>query len=323
MSKSTQHDNQAILFKVEDNYNVPETTDATSVVLVDNFESDPYTGDTEVLETYCKKGGVSSRPELMSNQHSTCSFGMPLTFPTTPGNLASWMQVLRCCNLDATLLTDSVELQRSALGSSDSGTLRRLMEYDDALDHEYISSGARGTVNLTIEHQKRPRFEISGMMGSYHRPELAAIINPDCEMMLVGLAENLLGVLVNEITLDGHSLCTKKITVNNLGGATLTRDGLLCPDGDQTTVEEAQTTIDIEFENSDWATEFNPFALSEAHESIQSVPFIFDHGVAGKGIKLECTSVQPTKPKVIKMTGGRKGISMQLLCTSAPKLTIY
>ena len=91
------------------------------------------------------------------------------------------------------------------------------------------------------------------------------------------------GALVNEITLDGHSLCTKKIKVNNLGGATLTREGLPHPDVDQTTAEEAQTTIDIEFENSGRATEFNPFSLAEAHESIQSVPNYFDSQDAKKG----------------------------------------
>lgn len=330
MSKNTQYDRQSIIFQVEDNYGVPETVNPAAVLFVDEFDMDPYTGNEETLDVFCKNGGARSKKSIMTNQHSSISFGMPLTFPSAPGALASWSGVMRACNMDAVLLSNSVKYTVSATGSSDSGTLRRLMEYDETVDHEYLSAGCRGQIDLVLEHQKRPRFNVSNMLGSYVTPDLAAYVDIDCESMASNLAENLTGALVNEISLAGVNLCAKSITVKNLGGVTTSRDGFLCPGGDQTMLEETQCSIEIEFENTDWIkdgsgnrVEFNVFEIAESHGDISTHPFIVDCGEAGTGLKFEVTNVQATKPKVLKTTGGRKGAKLELLCISLPELTIY
>lgn len=330
MSKNTQYKNQCIFWQVEDNEGVPQVADTASQIYVEDFEMDPYTGDTEELEIMCKDGGARSNQETMNNQHSTFSFKMPMTFPAALGQLPSWGGVLRCCNLDATQHADRVVFTPSASGEADSGTLTRLMEYDTTADHSYISAGARGQVDLVLEYGKRPYFQINSGMGSYILPDLNTFLACDCETLTNNLAENLAGELVNEITLAGVSLCARIITVKNIGMVELSRDGFLCPGGAQTLLADSQSTIEIEFENTDWAkdangarVEFNPFELAESHNGIQLHPFVFDHGIATKGIKYESTQVQVTQPKVLETTGGRKGVSLVLRNISVPELTIY
>ena len=330
MSKNNQFNNQSVIFQVETTYGTAETVSAAAILFVDNFSPTHYTGDEEDLEVMCKDGGARNKRLITKNQHSEFSFGLPITFPETAGTLASWASVLRACNLDATTDTDNVTFTPSATDSADSGTMRQLIEYGATKDHEFLSTGCRGQVDLVLEHQARPRFEVSNMMGSYNTPDLAPFVTVDCDSVSSNLAENLSGSLVNEISLAGVEICAKSVKINNLGGAVTSRDGFLCAGGDQTMLEEEQITIEISFENTDWATdvegdrvEFNVFEIGETHGALATHPFVFDCGEAGSGIKYEVTKVQATKPEIEETAGGRIGAKLTLRCLSTPVLTIY
>lgn len=336
MSKNTQHDNRSIFFQTETVSGTPEAFAAASVLYVDNFSPSYYQGDEEEITQMCKDGGVRNAKLSTSNVYNSFAFGLPITFPTdgsgvaAPGTLASWAAVLLACNLDATVNASDVVFEYSATGTGGSGTLRDLMEYDATQDHGYVSAGCRGNVDLMLEKDKRPRFEVSNMMGSYVTPDLAPFQAVDCSGLTDGLAENLSGTNTNEISLAGVNLCVRSVKVVNMGGATLTRDGFLCAGGDETLAEEAQTTVEIEFENTDWAedtngdrVEFNVFELAESHGDINTHPFVVDTGVAGKGLRYEVSKVQATKPEIIKTVGGRKGAKLVLRCLDKPVFTVY
>ena len=336
MSKNTQFDNRSVFFQTEAVSGTPEAFAAASVLYVDNFSPSYYQGDDEEITATCKDGGIRSSKLSKSNVYNSFSFGLPITFPTdgsgvaTPGTLASWAAVLLSCNLDATVNAENVVFEYSATGEGGSGTLRDLMEYDSTQDHGYVSAGCRGNVDLTLEHNKRPRFEVSNMMGSYVTPDLAPFQAVDCSTLTDGLAENTTGPMTNEISLAGVNLCVKTVKVVNMGGATLTRDGFICAGGDQTLAEEAQTTIEIEFENTDWAedvngdrVEFNVFEMAESHGAINTHPFVLDTGEAGKGLRYEVTEVQATQPEMSKTVGGRKGAKLTLRCITKPVFTVY
>ena len=240
------------------------TLTATSVLLTQNLNAQPLQGNRGDIQ-YDGDGGlnVSSMITQKYNMYSWDSWSVG---SGSAGTAPTAGPFLRGCGLDETIAGGvSVTYSRvTDLSTKEYLTLEH-RQYESASAH-YLkrSVNAIGQVGLILNAGERARWQFQNVMGDYVQPSrVASWTAPDygtpSQKDQVALEVN--SANVPTATFDSDALCVSQFSIPNLSGYTVTRNDE--PNCDDCILTSGVVEGSITFRQTDWATEFNPYAYSE------------------------------------------------------------
>ena len=275
----SEFEQREITLEIEASRGVAEADTPTSVLLVQDWTSQPYIGDDKTMN-FDSLSSMKIEEVKKLNPQMTCGFNTPLTKPDS-GVYPSWLNLLRACGMDvldtaqSTPATPQLIVTQSTPSSMDTATIREYQAADAARNHLYTGVGGTGNISLDFIAGEIPMLGVSNFLSSYVRPNYVAPFLADKALLNAEecKAATVDGHVVSQ--LDGKDVCIQSLKMSNFDGRDLGIDQFFC----RTVGGGARKAMQFEviYLNPDWSSEFNPWALGESHETTNRVPFIFEH----------------------------------------------
>lgn len=298
--------NRVLTLDIQANLGTLEPQLPTSVMLTKQITMEPLAGATETIECDDLYNGGRVAPVINTDPHSIFGWDVAMTRPAAPGVMPVWVNNFRVCGFDVTNTGTAWVIKHATSSSLDYGSVRIMQEGDLTRMHKYEGMDGNGNLALEMVAGEIPMLKVSNFMTSYIRPEMAALYVPDYGTQKEGFGSVVDYMGKNVIQLDGHDICVRSMKVNDADGRTLSRNRNFC--ADRVGGNPKPVTIEIEYINSDWDSEFNIFELCESWNGVQQVPFVFDHDMIRVFAEVQCQEPEPFEMD----DDGIKGIKLKL-----------
>lgn len=306
MPRKSIFKNRALTLDIQANKGTGEAVTPTSVLLTEELSVEVLAGDKHELNFDQLGKGGRSVAQMHKDPHNIFGWKTPIG-KAVGGTMPSWLSIFRACGFNILDNGTHWVMTHASQDETDYATIRVFQDADASTLHQYAGIDGTGNLSLEMEAGELAYMSVANFMTSYIRPEEVGMYVPDYGTQLTNVAEIPTYLDTNVVELDGTGLCLKKLTIPDADGRDLGRDRTFC--GDTVVGKEKPVVMKATFINPNWGTEINPFEISEAIETIQRLPFIFDHGL----MRIFAEEVQPLNPVPVEIGhAGLKGIEMDL-----------
>lgn len=316
MPRESIFKNRALTLDIQDNAGTGEALTPTSVLLTEELSMQILEGDTQELNFDQLGKGGRSVPVMQKDPHNVFGWKTPISKPAS-GVMPSWLNIFRVCGFNITETSTAWIMDHSSVDEMDLGTIRVFQDADATTLHQYAGIDGTGNLSIELEAGELAYMSVSNFMTSYIRPEEVPMLDLDYGDQLTNISEIPTYMGTNLVELDGTGLCLKKLTLNDVDGRDLSRDRYFCKD--RVAGKEKPVIMKALFVNPNWGTEIHPWEITEAFETIQRLPFVFDHDL----IRIFAEEVQPTNTQAVEIgSDGLKGIEMDLNVLSGFEISV-
>lgn len=315
-----------LLCAIEDTYDTEKALVPTDAFATMGLEGQIYNGDTEEI-VYDGDSGVD-RPVVYGNPSNGFNFEFYAAASGTPGTAPIAEKIFRMCGANGTTTAGTSNIYVAGdQDNLDSGTLKMYQKVNASKYLEYLTTGARGSLDFSFADGKKAKFAVKNLLGSYYEPSVVnTAVASDYGTQKTNIPQDVNFENTGVLAFGTNQLCVQSMSITNLFGFVITRTDL--PGCRASIAKIVMPQISLTFRMPDWETAFNPYAKQSTQSGVNREPFEFQLGVTGtdEGKILNISGdgnneTQITEVSQTNLSDGTKGVQATLRCLTGLKMS--